>query len=137
MKRDPLYVPDDINNAGEGDNEEGQVDFIDNNPYIADPNFRFSAHDPLHKINWRNISRINLKSLKNPSSFDEVNQLFRQNLDDLAFADLKEEQNTVWISHEGMAAMRVMQLGMQYLMHTRSKMVDSLLSKERAVEEQA
>jgi hypothetical protein len=35
---------------------------------------------------------------------------------DIAFCDLKEEQNCVWISNEGMEAMKVMQLGMQYLL---------------------
>lgn len=93
-------------------------------------------NDPLHKINWRNLQRINLNTLKQ-ATFDDVNTLMRQNLEDLAYADMSEEQRAVWISHEGMAAMRVMQMGMQYLMHTRGKMVESLLKKEQAVEEQA
>jgi hypothetical protein len=77
--------------------------------------------DPLHKINWRNIKSLNLKSLKT-SSFPEINALLRQNLNDLAFSDMREEQRCVWISHEGMHAMRVLQMGMQYLMHQQHTM---------------
>jgi hypothetical protein len=34
----------------------------------------------------------------------------------MAFSDLREERNCAWISNEGRDAMKVMQLGMQYLM---------------------
>jgi hypothetical protein len=50
------------------------------------------------------------------ATFDDINTVFKQNIMDIAFCDLKEEQNCVWISNEGMEAMKVMQLGMQYLL---------------------
>ena len=58
--------------------EEGEVAFFENDPYIADPNFKFRT-DSLHKINWRNINRINLSALRqNPTtSLEEANQVFR------------------------------------------------------------
>ena len=88
------------------DPEEGQIDYLDNNPYIVDPSFRFRV-DPFHKVNWRNINSLNLKTLKT-ASFSEINSLLRQNLQDIALCDLKEEQRCVWISHEGINAMRVL-----------------------------
>lgn len=39
--------------------EEGEIAYIDNTPFIADPTFKFRV-DPLHKVNWRNIQRLNL-----------------------------------------------------------------------------
>ena len=69
----------------------------------------------LHKVNWRNIERINLGAMKT-ATFDDINTVLKQNIMDIAFCDLKEEQNCVWISNEGMEAMKVMQLGMQYLL---------------------
>lgn len=69
--------------------EEGEVAFVGNEPYVADPNFRFRV-DPLHKVNWRNISRLNLSSIKN-ASFDDINQAFKQNVEDIAYCDLNDE----------------------------------------------
>ena len=45
--------------------EEGEVQFIneEENPYIADPNFKFKT-DPFHKINWRNVQKVNFNNLK-------------------------------------------------------------------------
>ena len=46
--------------------EEGEV-FMneEDNPYIPmDPNFRFTKGDPLHKINWRNINKIDFRQLR-------------------------------------------------------------------------
>ena len=91
------------------------MDYLDSNPYIVDPKFRFRTDSMLHKVNWRNIERINLGAMKT-ATFDDINTVFKQNLMDIAFCDLKEEQNCVWISNEGMEAMKVMQLGMQYLL---------------------
>lgn len=101
---------------------------MDNNPYIVDPSFSFRT-DPFHKVNWRNISSINLKTLKT-ASFSEINALLRQNLADIALCDLKEEQRCVWITQEGMSAMRVLQMGMQYLMHQQNTMYTCTLAKE-------
>lgn len=56
--------------------EEGEVDFIDNDPYIVDPSFRFKTDSVLHKVNWRNIERINLKALKT-ATFDDINTIFK------------------------------------------------------------
>ena len=109
--------------------EEGQIDYIDSNPYIVDPDFSFRV-DPFHKINWRNINSLNLKTLKSSSSFHEINALLRQNLNDLAYSDMREEQRCVWISHEGMSAMRVLQMGMQYLMHQQNTMYQCTHAKE-------
>ncbi len=36
----------------------------EDNPYIADPNFKFRLHDPLHKINWRSIDKVDFKGLR-------------------------------------------------------------------------
>lgn len=95
-------------------NEEGEVAFLDHNAYVVDPNFRFKT-DPLHKINWRNIQRLNLEAVGRATP-EEVSAVFRQNINDLAFSDMRDEQRCVWISNEGLAAMRVMQLGMQHLL---------------------
>ena len=91
------------------------MDYLDSNPYIVDPKFRFRTDSMLHKVNWSNIERINLGAMKT-ATFDDINTVFKQNIMDIAFCDLKEEQNCVWISNEGMEAMKVMQLGMQYLL---------------------
>ena len=56
--------------------EDGEIDFIDNNPYIVDPNFRFRTDSVLHKVNWRNIERINLGALKT-ATFDDINTILR------------------------------------------------------------
>jgi hypothetical protein len=39
----------------------------------------------------------------------------------------------VWITHEGVAAMRVMQMGMQYLMFQQEKMYEGTIAKENQV----
>jgi len=56
--------------------EDGEIDFIDNNPYIVDPKFRFRTDSVLHKVNWRNIERINLGALKT-ATFDDINTILR------------------------------------------------------------
>lgn len=56
--------------------------------------------------------------------------LLRQNLQDIALCDLKEEQRCVWISQEGLSAMRVLQMGMQYLMHQQHTMYNCTVAKE-------
>lgn len=115
--------------------EDGEIAFLGNDPYLVDPSFKF-RNDPLHKVNWRNISRINLASLRH-ASFEDVNEVFRQNVDDIAYCDLKEEQRCVWISNEGKEAMRVMQLGMQYLMFQRQQIANGVLALEQSATEQA
>lgn len=49
-----------------------------------------------------------------------------QNIQDIAYCDLKDEKNYVWISNEGMEAMKVMQLGMQYLLNVQRKMTEKV-----------
>ena len=49
-----------------------------------------------------------------------------QNLEDLAYADLKDEKNYVWISEEGMEGMRIMQMGMQYMLSVQRKLRDKI-----------
>jgi hypothetical protein len=66
--------------ALEDEPEEGQVDYLDNNPYIVDPKFRFRFDPIRHKINWRNIERINLNALRSgvsSTTFDEINTIFK------------------------------------------------------------
>ena len=46
---------------------------------------------------------------------------------------MKEEQRCVWISHEGLSAMRVLQMGMQYLMHQQNTMYQCTIAKEDKV----
>ncbi len=44
----------------------------------------------------------------------------------MAYADLKDEKHYVWISQEGTEAMRVMQLGLQYMLHIQKKVVQKV-----------
>ena len=45
--------------------EDGEVVYPneEDNPYIADPSFVFK-NDPLHKINWRQLTKIDFRALK-------------------------------------------------------------------------
>ena len=52
------------------------MDYLDSNPYIVDPKFRFRTDSMLHKVNWRNIERINLGAMKT-ATFDDINTVFK------------------------------------------------------------
>ena len=56
--------------------EDGEVDYLDESPYIVDPKFRFRTDSMIHNVNWRNIERINLAALKT-ATFDDINTVFR------------------------------------------------------------
>jgi hypothetical protein len=114
--------------------EEGEVAFIGEHPFIVDPDFKFRT-DNIHKINWKSISKLNLSALKHGASFEELNNVFRAHVEDLAYCDLKEEQRCVWISHEGLEAMRVMQLSIQYLLSTQNKLRGVIQQKEQHVQQ--
>ena len=45
-------------------------------------------------------------------------------MEDIACTDMKEEESYVWMSKEGMEAMKVMQFGMQYLQSIHRKLHD-------------
>ena len=47
-------------------------------------------------------------------------------MDDIAYCDLKDEGNVVWISKEGLEAMRVMQMSLQYLLSVQKKIGDKV-----------
>ena len=47
-------------------------------------------------------------------------------IDDIAYSDLKDEKNIVWISDEGLEAMRVMQMSLQYLLALQKKVVEKV-----------
>lgn len=92
--------------------EEGEVKIFDDENYIiSDKLFKFNF-DSERRINWRNISRVDLRALSNGENFSDI----FHNIEDIAHTDLDAERNTKWISNEGKDAMLVMQAGMQYLM---------------------
>lgn len=90
--------------------EEGEVKFLDDhNPYVADSNFHFKW-DPMHRINWKNISKVNFATLKLGIDVEKVFSL--ETVEDLAYTNLKHEEDYVFFTHEGRAALQVMQLGL-------------------------
>lgn len=109
--------------------------FLGDDPFIVDPDFRFRT-DPTHKINWKSISRLNLSALKHgtPSLLD-LQRVFSEHVESVAFCDLREEQRCVWISHEGREAMRVMQLGIQYLLATQARLRHAVALREAEAEQ--
>eukprot|EP00347_Sterkiella_histriomuscorum_P016804 403351791 len=134
-----------INNKKPFNYEEGEV-FMneEDNPYIPmDPNFRFIKSDPLHKVNWRQINKIDFRQLRygncninlqSAQTYEQQQQQSQGNplqqmlmqVDDIAFCDLKDEKNIVWISDEGFEAMRVMQMSLQYLLTLQKRVVEKV-----------
>jgi hypothetical protein len=86
------------------DDEEGEIQFIGNDPYVVDPSaFQFRT-DCLHKLNWRSLSRLNLNALQTPQDIATLTSIFNQHIQDLAYCDLVDEMKhgPSYLSHEGL-----------------------------------
>jgi len=80
------------------------VKVFDNENYIiSDKLFKFEF-DKQKKINWRNISKADLRALTNGEDLSDI----LMNIEDIAYCDIDDERNTSWVSHEGKEAMKVM-----------------------------